>query len=238
MHREREGDAELEHVAPRPAPDHDRARQHRGPEGEPGDERDADRRLRERARRGEGRRPGRGGALLARRRTSRSRRRRRPAATAGIEAGIVRRPLASITAWPTKAANPMAISRVPTLNSAEDSWGSTSGDRGAAGLRPGAGADRDRARDDLEDEAAVGAGVDDGGAAQVAHRADHRELVLAGVAAGRARRVDERIAAAVGQALREDREPAGIQLGDARPLFERDLARAACGRDRPSSRAA
>src|SRR6478752_3980378 len=137
--------------------------------------------------------------------------------------GIVRRPLASITAWPTKAANPMAISRVPTLNSAEDSWGSTSGDRGAAGLRPGARADRDRARDDLEDEAAVGAGVDDGGAAQVAHRADHRELLLAGVAAGRSRRVDERVASAVGQALGEDRQATGVELGDARAFLERDL---------------
>ena len=56
-----------------------------------------------------------------------------------------------------------------------------------------------------------------------AHRADHRQRVVAIVAAQRPGRVDEGVAPAVGQPDREDRLAAGPDLGDARTLDEGDL---------------
>ena len=65
--------------------------------------------------------------------------------------------------------------------------------------------DDDRTRLDLEHEAAVGARVDEGGAAQAAHRADDREVVAAAVAAERAGLEDQGVAPAVGETRLEDR---------------------------------
>src|SRR6476659_91635 len=72
-------------------------------------------------------------------------------------------------------------------------------DRGAAGSGAGGGVDDDGARLDLEDEAAIGAGVDERRPAKSAHRADDREVVAAAITAGRARGEDQRIAPAVGE---------------------------------------
>ena len=110
--------------------------------------------------------------------------RRRPAAGAWPATGSVRRPLASITAWPTCAANPSATRITPTEKSVEDedfeaSSGVGRGLGQAAAAPPGSRAGRcgpaTARRLDLEDEAAVGAGVDRPRAAEAAHRAGHRE---------------------------------------------------------------
>ncbi len=61
------------------------------------------------------------------------------------------------------------------------------------------------------------------GAPEAAHRADHRELVVAGLAAGRAGRIDQAVASAVGEPDREDRLAAGTDLGDPRAFLEGDL---------------
>ena len=78
-HRGRERDAELEHVAPRPAPDEVRAEQHRRRQDEESDEGEADRDTRQGARRRIGVQPDRGCPIALGRRTTRSRRRHRPA---------------------------------------------------------------------------------------------------------------------------------------------------------------
>ena len=74
---------------------------------------------------------------------------------------------------------------------------------------------------DLEDEAAVRARVDERRPPERAHRADDRQLVVAALAAERPGRVDQAVAAAVGEADREDRLAAGPDLGDPRALLER-----------------
>ena len=168
-HREREGDAELEHVAPRPAPDHDRPGQQRQRRG---------RRQAATVIQIAARESGVGEAAVAgagvgragpgRSRTSRSRRPRRPAGWWRPARACVRRPLASITAWPTCAAKPIATSSTPTENRVEERTSSDisglrrlgSGGRGAARLGAGRAGRRPRRRLHLEDEAAVRAGVD------------------------------------------------------------------------------
>src|SRR5688572_14195802 len=105
-----------------------------------------------------------------------------------------------MTAWPTKAANPSAMPSTPRGKSALESSAIvisssdgrpacrvSSGDRCAARLGAGRRRHRDGLGLDLEDEAAVGAGVDGGHATQAAHRADDGELVVAAIAAERAR---------------------------------------------------
>src|SRR5262245_58976061 len=92
----------------------------------------------------------------------------------------------------------------------------------AAGLRTDRRSDRDGARDDLEDEPAVGAGVDLCRTAEPAHRADHAELVLAAFTSDRAGWVDQSVAAALRQPDRVDRLAAGPDLGDPRTLLEGD----------------
>src|SRR5688572_6184330 len=176
-------------------------------------------------------------------------------AKAGCRAALrtgsaARRPLASITACPTCAANPSATKTTPIGKRALDSSAMVivsgdarkpprvaerpsrchgpsiqrSGDRRAAGLRPGyRTAHDDRAWLDLEHETAVGAGVDDGHAAQTAHRADNGERVLAALAAGGSGRVDEPIAPAMGQPWWEDRLAVRADGGDGRAFLESNV---------------
>src|SRR3954468_2190093 len=90
----------------------------------------------------------------------------------------------------------------------------------AAGLRPGCRSDRDGSRLDLEDEAAVRAGVDDRGPPEAAHRADDGELVVVDLATHGSRGRDQAIAPAVGESDLEDRLSVGADLVDPRPLLE------------------
>ena len=142
--------------------------------------------------------------------------------------------MASITACPTCAANPSATRMTPSEKRSDESAARVigSGGRRAAGLGTGRRPDGDGPRLDLEDEAAVRAGVDERRAAEAAHRADDRELVAAALAADRPRRVDQPVAPAVGQADRVDRLAAGADLGDARALLEGRPSSAACGSGR------
>src|SRR4029079_6032641 len=113
----------------------------------------------------------------------------------------------------TCAAKPRATRITPTEKRMEESsamdhrltgrWGATnsaaaarSRDRGATGPGAGGGVDDDGARLDLEDEAAIGAGVDERRPAEPAHRADDREVVAAAIAARRARGEDQCVAPA------------------------------------------
>ena len=116
-----------------------------------------------------------------------------------------RRPFASMTAWPTWAANPRAIAiaadREEELRdlrhvSLRDAWwvGSVasarlvgSGDGRAARWRP-VGRDDERSRLDPQDEAAVSAGFDARLADELALRAAERERRLVAVARGRPER--------------------------------------------------
>ena len=99
-----------------------------------------------------------------------------------------------------------------------------SGDRGPAGLGSRRRPDRHGARLDLEDETAVGAGVDERQPAEPAHRADHREgLVVGSLAADRAGRVDEGVAPAVGEPDREDGSPPGPISATRGPSSKVDL---------------
>ena len=198
---------ELEHVAPRPAPDDDRrAATSDAPRSDRGQDRQPDRRPRERARRrGQRSGAGRGRARPGSSRTSRSRRPRRPAGgrapRAGECAGVrcEHHRVPDVGREPERheddAEREEARTRARPWSSSQETPDRGHGLRRALRRPPrrrASGRRRtaqdDRARLDLQDEAAVGAGVDDGRAAEAAHRADDRELVVAALAADRARR--------------------------------------------------
>src|SRR6186997_3103125 len=119
-------------------------------------------------------------------------------ANAGWRAGArltSRRPLASITACPTWAANPSATRMTPSENRSEERTAmvSASRGRGPAGLRSGRLPDRDGAWLDLEDQAAVRARVHQRQPAEAAHRADHGQRLAVRVAADHTRLIDETV---------------------------------------------
>src|SRR4029450_10954971 len=133
--------------------------------------------------------------------------------------------------WPTWAAKPSATRMTPREKRFDESRATVIASRtrrtgrwvrqaGAAPLGCGRAAGLGSCgrphghgpRHDLEDQAAVRAGVDLRRPAEAAHRADHRQLVVAALAADGARRVDEPVAPAVRQPDWVDRLPTGADL--------------------------
>src|SRR5215210_5460758 len=135
----------------------------------------------------------------------------------GTTIDSARRPFASITAWPTWAANPSATKmlaigkRICEIVAAIGSPIS-SGCGGAAGWRPIPGDDH-RSRFDLEDEPAVSARPNRGRLDDVAFRAANGQLRAVAVAAGRSRRVHEAVVRAIRLAGREDRSAEVVRRG-------------------------
>ena len=142
---------------------------------------------------------------LARRRTSRSRRRRRPAGPPARGPGS--RPSAvgqhhgmpDVRREPEGDEDDADARRGSRTRTSSDIRGLAQAAAAPPGFGAGGGSDRDGPRLDLQDETAVGAGVDDREATEAAHRADDGELVLAGVAAaGAAARRSARRAGSAG----------------------------------------
>src|SRR6185369_14368787 len=147
----------------------------------------------------------------------------------GTRTGIVRRPFASMTAWPTNAAKPRATRIVPigkriceicaswVMAGSRSDVLSGSGDRGATG-RWAVGRDDERPRFDLEDESAVPAGPDVRVADDLALGAADLEQCLVAVAARRPERVDQAVVRAIRLAGREDRFAQVVRRRDAHAL--------------------
>ena len=230
-HRERERDAELEHVAPRPAADDDRAQQHRGAEDDERRRRSGRRRARQRARRRRRcRARSRPPRVCARSRTSRSRRRRRPAGAATRAAARLGRPAAV-----GEHHGVADVRREAERDEDHADREEVRRERGAWSAPRRWPRPRRRASGPAVVRTATARGLTlrtrpqfvqvsiSAEPPEAAHRADDRELVVAAVAAERAGRVDQPVAPAVGQADREDRLAAGSDLGDARALLEGHL---------------
>ena len=129
--------------------------------------------------------------------------------------------MASITAWPTWAANPSATRMTPSEKRLDDSAAMSL--RRPPRRRASGPADARTATARVltfrtsPQFAQVSISAD---AAERAHRADDGELVVAALAAERPGRIDQAVAAAVRQADREDRLAVGADLGDPRALLE------------------